>query len=281
MPLPLQPVMPAISGMKNPDPITLTPIGHFVGPAHYPYDCPRQAVFDDRLGKIELQPGHDYEQALPELEGMERIWVIYLFDRNRHWKPRIQPPDQPDKVGVFATRAPYRPNPIGMSAVELVSIDGLTLTVRGTDLMDQTPILDIKPYLPYCDAFPESATGWHALPDPYSLHQEPAFTAAAEWLLTNHCIDLVAFAKNQLQFKPDATNHKRITPDTASKHFTIAYRTWRISYVIDEIKCRVTLLNVHSGYLPDDLAEVNHDPHADKSIHQQFIANFHRVEKGP
>lgn len=98
--------------------------------------------------------------AYRDLAGFARIWLLYVFHRSEGWKAEVKPPRGGGKRSVLATRAPHRPNAIGLSAVELLGIDGNTLRVRGVDLLDGTPILDIKPYVPYADAFPDAAAGW-------------------------------------------------------------------------------------------------------------------------
>lgn len=108
---------------------------------------------------IELEPWIP-EEALQDLAGFGRLWVIFVFDRSEGWKARVKPPRGTGKRGVFATRSPHRPNALGLSAVELVAVEGRRLRVRGVDLLDGTPILDLKPYVPYADAFPESPAGW-------------------------------------------------------------------------------------------------------------------------
>lgn len=101
------------------------------------------------------------EEALRGLAGFDRIWLIFAFDRSDGWAPLVRPPRRAaGKQGVLATRSPHRPNALGLSAVELLAIDGRTLRLRGVDLLDGTPILDIKPYVPYADAFPEARAGW-------------------------------------------------------------------------------------------------------------------------
>lgn len=108
-----------------------------------------------------LSEGHNFEQALEDLAGFEKIWLIYWFDQNKNWKPKVLVPRGPAvKRGVFATRSPHRPNPIGLSLVDLVEIKGRNLLVTNVDLLDNTPILDIKPYLPYTDAYPHAKAGW-------------------------------------------------------------------------------------------------------------------------
>jgi len=101
------------------------------------------------------------EEALRGLEGFARIWLIFAFHRSEGWAPLVKPPRGPRvKRGVLATRSPHRPNAIGLSAVELVAVEGRLLRLRGVDLLDGTPVLDLKPYVPYADAFPDSAAGW-------------------------------------------------------------------------------------------------------------------------
>jgi tRNA (adenine37-N6)-methyltransferase len=110
---------------------------------------------------IELLPGRNFEQALKDLAGFERIWVIAWLHLNENWQPTVIPPRGPKvRRGLFATRSPHRPNPIAISALKLVRIEGLTLHVHGIDLLDGTPVLDIKPYVPYADAFPDAREGW-------------------------------------------------------------------------------------------------------------------------
>ena len=108
---------------------------------------------------VELDPGLPLE-ALQDLGGFERIWLLFAFHRSQGWAPRVKPPRGGVRRGVLATRSPDRPNAIGLSCVTLVAVDGRTLRVRGLDLLDGTPILDIKPYVPYADAFPDARAGW-------------------------------------------------------------------------------------------------------------------------
>jgi len=98
--------------------------------------------------------------AFRDLAGFERIWLVFVFHRSEGWKAEVRPPRGGGKRSVLATRSPHRPNAIGLSAVELVAVEEHSLRVRGMDLLDGTPILDIKPYVPYADAFPDSRAGW-------------------------------------------------------------------------------------------------------------------------
>lgn len=120
-------------------------------------------------GIIKLNPDPQFREALRHLDGFSHIWIVFLFHEhlNQTWRPLITPPriDAPGKVGVFASRSPHRPNPIGLSAVKLENINfdasnGIEIEVSGVDLLDGTPILDLKPYLPYIDQIPEAKAGW-------------------------------------------------------------------------------------------------------------------------
>jgi len=104
----------------------------------------------------ELTPG------LRDLEAFERIWLIYWFDRAKPAALEVVPFMDTQSHGVFATRAPSRPNPIGISAVRLLGIEGNRLRLDGLDMLDGTPLLDIKPYLPNCDVFEVKGIGWYA-----------------------------------------------------------------------------------------------------------------------
>lgn len=111
------------------------------------------------MATLELADWLD-EQVVHDLHGFERIWLIFAFHLSEGWKSMVKPPRGGPKRGVLATRSPHRPNSIGLSAVELIKVEGRTLHLRGVDLLDGTPVLDIKPYVPYADAFPGAKAGW-------------------------------------------------------------------------------------------------------------------------
>src|SRR5436190_569902 len=111
-------------------------------------------------GTVELFSGRDFEHALEDLTTFRYIWLIFWFDQSEGWRPKVLPPRSEKRRGVFATRSPHRPNPLGMSLVELTGIDGLVLSVKGLDLLEGTPVLDIKPYIPYADSRPDAGHGW-------------------------------------------------------------------------------------------------------------------------
>lgn len=164
----------------------MQPIGIVHSPFKEKFAVPRQPGLANSVeAELELIPPFNQVDFVRGLEEFSHIWLIFLFHQNlgRNWHPTVRPPrlGGNKRVGVFASRSPFRPNPVGLSAVQLVSIrydqTGPVLVLRGTDLVDGTPILDIKPYLPYSDALTE-ATGAFAAerPEPISV----AFSAQAE-----------------------------------------------------------------------------------------------------
>ena len=139
-------------------------IGQVRCDGRYKFEAPRQGVFSSARAVIELNPEFAGD-AVKDLADFDRIWVIFVFDRNIHasWKAHVSPPYTPEnrKYSLFATRSPYRPNPIGMSCVKLDRIEnGRRLFISEHDLLDGTPIFDIKPYLAYVDSHPEASNGF-------------------------------------------------------------------------------------------------------------------------
>ena len=142
-----------------------------IGAVHSTYkerfSAPRQPSLGETTeATIELNNGMNFDQALADLEGFSHIWVIYWMHLNQGWNPTVIPPRGPKiRRGLFSTRAPHRPNSIGLSAVRLKRIEGRTLYIEGHDMLDATPVLDIKPYIPFTDAHPDATSGWLAEAD--------------------------------------------------------------------------------------------------------------------
>ena len=142
--------------------ISMKPVGVVHSNYRERFAVPRQPSLDEAQdASIILNPGLNLDQAVKDLDGFSHIWVIYWMHLNKGWNPTVKPPRGPKiKRGLFSTRAPHRPNSIGLSAVRLTGVEGRTLHIKGHDMLDGTPVLDIKPYIPYADAFPEAKTGW-------------------------------------------------------------------------------------------------------------------------
>jgi len=139
----------------------LTPIGSIRSPFKGPAGTPIQPVFaGEAEGIVEVFP--EYAEGLRDLDGFERIWLLYWLDRAPPARLRVVPFRDDVEHGLFATRVPCRPNPIGLSCVRLLRIERNLLTAAGVDILDGTPVLDIKPYVPQFDAFPQSRAGWLA-----------------------------------------------------------------------------------------------------------------------
>lgn len=139
---------------------TLTEIAVARTPLQHRRDAPCQPLIQQGVeGTIEV---HDaYTDGLCDLGGFDRIWLLYVFDRNEGYRLKVQPPRGPKhKRGLFATRAPHRPSPIGLTCARLLRVEGNVLHVADIDLLTGTPIVDIKPYIPMVDAFFGVSIGW-------------------------------------------------------------------------------------------------------------------------
>jgi tRNA-Thr(GGU) m(6)t(6)A37 methyltransferase TsaA len=170
--------------------ITLRPIGVIRSCYREKFGVPRQAgLAPSARATLEIPLGPESRDALRGLEGFSHLWVIFWFHgvQDEGWRPLVRPPrlGGTRKMGVFASRSPHRPNPIGLSAVRLegIELEGSDLArieVSGGDFLDGTPVLDIKPYLPYADSIPSAHPGWAEPPLP---RMEVAFSPEAEHAL--------------------------------------------------------------------------------------------------
>ena len=145
-------------------------IGHVRSDFPEKFGIPRQSGLVEELKSVVVfEPEFRVPEAFRGLEGYSRIWILWQFSLalREKWSPTVRPPrlGGNERVGVFASRSPFRPNPIGLSAVKLERIEpdtpeGPVLHIAGADIMDGTPVLDIKPYLPYADAYPDEKGGF-------------------------------------------------------------------------------------------------------------------------
>lgn len=161
------------------DTLTLHVIARFQGECQTKFGVPRQSGLVEALrGNIVFAPEYRQEEALRGLSAFSHIWLVWAFSEHQRdrWSPTVRPPrlGGNTRMGVFATRSPFRPNPLGLSCVKLEEIlphtpHGPVLRVSGADLMDGTPIFDIKPYVPYADCRPDAVEGFATRPEP-QLH---------------------------------------------------------------------------------------------------------------
>lgn len=152
----------------------IVPIAHIRSDFPAKFGVPRQSgLVEELIAQVVFTPEYRDASALRGLDGFSHIWLIWEFSRAKRkgWSPTVRPPrlGGNKRLGVFATRSPFRPNPIGLSCVRLAEVRqdrelGPVLVVAGADLMDGTPIYDIKPYLPYADCKPDAVGGFAAIP---------------------------------------------------------------------------------------------------------------------
>jgi tRNA-Thr(GGU) m(6)t(6)A37 methyltransferase TsaA len=270
-----------------------------IGVVHSPFTekvkAPRQArarAAEGVAATIELFEGKGFEHALEDVGTWERLWIVFVFDRVTGWRAKVQPPRSDRKRGLFSTRSPHRPNPIGLSAVRLVKVEGLVLHVRDIDILDGTPVLDIKPYVPYADAFPAAGSGWLApVSDPVPEH--PVVWAAeaheeVEWLAARG-VALKAPVEQALALGPRPNAYRRIR--RADGVLELAVKDWRIRFEVDEVAetfgastlltprpppplPAVRVLSIATGYRPRELAMG--ESSAPLDLARAFLAAFGR-----
>jgi tRNA-Thr(GGU) m(6)t(6)A37 methyltransferase TsaA len=265
-------------------PLTLTPIGHVRTTLATKVEAARQPrAGGGTPGRIELVPGHNFEHALLDLDGWDYIWVLFWFDRNQGWRPKVLPPrSRSGRKGVFATRSPHRPNPIGLSAVRLERIEGLTLHVGDVDMLDGTPVLDIKPYVPYTDAIPTARSGWledaaaagadGAPRDPvpaFAVHWDAAAAEQADWIESRTGLAIRERATATLALGPEPHPYRRIRRESAG--LVLALKEWRARFSVTGRDVRVH--EIVSGFSDATLAAPRHAAgHLD--AHREFRALF-------
>jgi tRNA (adenine37-N6)-methyltransferase len=265
--------------------LTLEPIGYVRGPLASKVLAARQpAAAADTPSRIELLPGRSFEHALEDLAGWELIWVIFWFHRNPGWRPKVLPPrSTTGRKGVFATRSPHRPNPIGMSVVRLEGIEGLTLQVRGADMLDGTPVLDLKPYVAYTDAHPAAGSGWlqreatgaaGAPPaDPvaaYHVHFEALASEQGAWIEARTGLAIAERASAILALGPMPHPYRRIRP--LAHGLQLSVEEWRVRFTVADREVRV--LQIDSGFRGSQLAR---DGDASLHHHREFLVRWPRV----
>ncbi|MBK7584939.1 MAG: tRNA (N6-threonylcarbamoyladenosine(37)-N6)-methyltransferase TrmO [Myxococcales bacterium] len=237
--------------------LALEPIGIVRSPFTEPSSAPRQpAAARGVEARIELTPGRGFEFALSDIETWRYLWVLFWFDRAEGWRAKVRPPRSRQRRGVFATRSPHRPNPIGLSVVELVRVDGLTLHVRDVDMLDGTPVLDLKPYVAYTDAVADAGAGWlkaEAQQDPgprWEVSFAPRAAEQATFLASRYDLDLTAPVTAALALGPAPHPYRRIK--RAGDAFSLAVKDWRARFTVEG--SNVTVLGFATGYRARELS---------------------------
>lgn len=244
--------------MKPNEPFHFTAIGVAKTPFTQRFGIPRQpGLVPEAKGILKIDAHPDFQHALKSLEQFSHLWIIFVFHSHggNKWKPTIRPPrlGGKAKVGVLSSRSPHRPNPIGISVVELEKIDllakgGPEIHVKGIDLLNDTPILDVKPYLPYADSIPHANPGWAkeeisrtpvefeplALEKIASIEEEksPGLKLLIEQLLT---IDpRPGFQRRELP--PDAEHSQGLDFGLLVKTFDVKWRIQNKKFVVYDLE---------------------------------------------
>ncbi len=225
------------------DTLALTPIGYVRSNSRLKFWARHQPDEKaDEQNQVELLGGQNFEAALKDLEGFSRIWLVSWFHKsNGIWRRTVLPPRGPaQRRGVFATRSPHRPNALALTTVQLLSVKGRTLNIGPCDLIDGTPVFDIKPYIPEYDSFPHERAGWtEAVAE--SMRQPPAYSARfsalasqqAQWLSTKWEIDFRERLVEMLERDPTPHRTRRIRLIEGNR-FSIACGAWFAVFSVTE-----------------------------------------------
>ena len=187
------------------------------------FGVPRQSMMiREARGVLKINPESSYRDALNHLDQFSHVWILFVFHTHleKGWRPTIRPPrlEAPRRVGVFASRTPHRPNPIGISAVKLDRIDldavgGIELHLSGVDFLDGTPVLDIKPYLPFADSIPEANSGWAGSEIPkYRVEFSNESLQAMEAISLERHPRFKELVEQILEWDPRPTSQRRAMP---------------------------------------------------------------------
>ena len=258
--------------------LTLEPIGFVHTAAATKVEAARQPrASGGAPGRIELLPGRNFEHALSDLAEWQYLWVLFWFDRNEGWRPKVLPPrSRSGRKGVFATRSPHRPNPLGLSAVRLERVDGLTLHISDVDMLDGTPVLDIKPYVAYTDAIADAGSGWlengPAPRDPvpaFDVEWDAAAAEQAEWVEARTGLNLRERATATLALGPEPHPYRRIR--RVQNGFTLCVKDWRLSFSVDARRVRVA--SIESGVRKSLLVRSD-EASEELTLHREYYARW-------
>ncbi len=219
--------------------ISVKIIAHIANDYKEKFGIPRQSGLVNSLkSQIVFEPEYRVKEAFRGLEGYSRLWIIWLFSEaeRENWSPTVRPPKLGGnkRVGVFATRSPFRPNPIGISAVKLEKIDfdcpnAPILTVSGADLMNGTPILDIKPYLPYADSYPDEKAG-------FAL-QEKAGKLSVDF--PKKLLQKIPAEKQQALTEILSQDPRPAYKEDSDKIYTMAFGEFQVSFMVEQGTAKV------------------------------------------
>jgi tRNA-Thr(GGU) m(6)t(6)A37 methyltransferase TsaA len=241
----IQTIFSYLAPMPQPT-LLISPIGVIRTPFKTKYGAPRQPATarEKTIGVITLNDGHNFEQAIEDLTGFDYIWVLFWLHKNKNWKPKVLPPNgSRTKRGLFSTRSPHRPNPIGLSLCKLLSVKGRTVRIENPDMLDGTPVLDIKPYIPHAESHPEARGGWiresHEQTKPaYRVLFSPDVKKVLREMNADESREISSYLNATLSRDPHPHVYRRIkilNDGTA----VIAVKRWRFVFKIENTTVRV------------------------------------------
>ncbi len=243
------------------EPLRVRPIGYLRAAKQVKFQTLHQPNENHaEHGVVELLPNCGFEQALRDLEGFSRIWLLSWFHRNASWRPMVMPPRGPSRRrGVLATRSPHRPNPIGLTPVRLMGVQKRLIQIGPCDLMDGTPILDIKPYIPEYDSFPGERAGWteeitaaHQTPPPYQVRFAPLAMTQLDWLKNHWAVEFRPRLVDLLERDPSIQRTRRIRARGGDQR-VVGCGPWKVVFRVDTTT--VEILSVEPGFPPRFLAD--------------------------
>ena len=214
-------------------------IGHVRSDFPEKFGIPRQSGLVEELkARIVFEPEYRVAEAFRGLEGYSRIWVIWQFSEavRENWSPTVRPPKLGGnkRMGVFASRSPFRPNPIGLSAVKLDRVEpdspeGPVLHISGADIMDGTPVLDIKPYLSYVDAYPDEQAG-------FALQQREGVLQVE---FPPELLEKIPEGKRQALIAVLAQDPRPAYQENPERLYTMSFAGAEVSFTVEGEKLRV------------------------------------------
>lgn len=260
------------------DALTLHPIGFIRTHQQVKFQARHQP--EETSGErnvLELVAGQNFEAGLQDLAGFDRVWLIWWFHRNTTWRPLVLPPRGPaQRRGVFATRSPHRPNFLGMTPVQLLAVEKRRLILGPCDLVEGTPVFDIKPYVPAYDAFPGARAGWIeevdaavAAPPQFTVEFAAQAETQATWLEANWKIDFRPRLVELLSRDPSPHRTRRIKRRDADR-FVIACGAWRAVFLVTADK-RVVVEALEAGYPLRFLMREGYESVPDREAQVAFI----------
>ena len=260
--------------------LTLQPIGTLRTRQQVKFQAGHQpATAAEACNELELRDGCGYEQALQDLAGMDRVWLLWWFHRNDNWRPLVLPPrGAAQRRGVFATRSPHRPNPLGLTAVPLLRIEGRRLLLGACDLIDGTPVFDVKPYVAAYDSFPDAGAGWidameaeQREPARFTVSLSDAATAQGQWLRETWQIDFTPRLIELLSRDPAPHRTRRIRRRNVTD-FEIGCGAWRAVFNVEAE--RVGVIALEAAYPKKCLRRADYTNVPDREAQLAFLAKW-------